>query len=81
MSKLSTFGDGLRILGTIGRLLRDERPLLFFGALSAAIMLTSEDEVVQLIARVAGDPELQKSAVGAARLRVKPMDLYFMLKG
>ena len=41
VSKLSTFGDGLRILGTIGRLLRDERPLLFFGALSGAIMLTS----------------------------------------
>jgi hypothetical protein len=40
-SKLSTFKDGFRILGTIGRLMRDERPLLFFGALSAAIMLTS----------------------------------------
>ncbi|MFZ4685605.1 MAG: glycosyltransferase [Hyphomonadaceae bacterium] len=41
VSKLSTFGDGLRILGTIGRLLRDERPLLVFGALSGAFMLTS----------------------------------------
>jgi len=40
-SKLSTFKDGFRILGTIGRLMRDERPLLFFGALSDAIMLTS----------------------------------------
>ena len=41
VSKHSAFGDGLRILGTIGRLLRDERPLLFFGALSGAFMLTS----------------------------------------
>ena len=41
VSKLSTFRDGLRILGTIGRLMRDDRPLLFFGALSGVIMLTS----------------------------------------
>ncbi len=38
-SKLSTIRDGFRILGTIGRLMRDERPLVFFGALSAVIML------------------------------------------
>ncbi len=41
ISKLSTVRDGFRILGTIGRLMRDERPLLFFGALSGAIMLTA----------------------------------------
>jgi hypothetical protein len=41
VSKLSTFRDGFRFLGTIGRLMRDERPLLFFGALSGVIMLTS----------------------------------------
>lgn len=33
-SKLSTVRDGIRILVTIGRLMRDERPLLFFGAIS-----------------------------------------------
>ncbi len=39
VSKLSTFRDGFRILGTIGRLMRDERPLLFFGALAGVISL------------------------------------------
>jgi hypothetical protein len=34
-SKLNTVRDGFRILATIGRLMRDERPLLFFGAISA----------------------------------------------
>jgi hypothetical protein len=41
VSKLSTFRDGFRILGTIGRLMRDERPLMFFGALAGLVMLTS----------------------------------------
>src|SRR6185295_10557292 len=41
MSKLSTIRDGFRILATIGRLMRDERPLLFFGALSGLIMLSA----------------------------------------
>lgn len=41
VSKLSTIRDGFRILGTIGRLMRDERPLMFFGALSGLIMLTA----------------------------------------
>ena len=36
VSKLSTIRDGFRILRTIGRLMRDERPLLFFGALAGA---------------------------------------------
>ena len=51
VSKLSTWKDGFRILGTIGRLMRDERPLLFFGALAGAIMLTS----VVLAAPVIGE--------------------------
>ncbi len=34
-SKLSTWGDGLRILATIVTLYRIERPLLFFGAIGA----------------------------------------------
>lgn len=41
VSKLSTIRDGFRILGTIGRLMRDERPLLFFGALSGLILLAA----------------------------------------
>lgn len=50
-------------------------------AMLSAIMLTSEAEVISLIARVAGDTELQKSVVGAARVRMKPLDLYLMLRG
>jgi len=35
VSKLNTWRDGLRILGTIGYLVREERPLLFFAVVSA----------------------------------------------
>lgn len=35
-SKLNTWRDGLRILGTIARLFKTERPLLFFSLLAAA---------------------------------------------
>lgn len=41
VSRLSAVRDGFRILGAIGRLIRDERPLLFFGAISGAIMLAA----------------------------------------
>jgi hypothetical protein len=41
VSKLSTIRDGVRILTTIGRLMRDERPLMFFGAISGLVALTS----------------------------------------
>lgn len=34
VSKLSTVRDGIRILVTIGRLMRDERPLVFFGTIA-----------------------------------------------
>ena len=32
-SKLNTFSDGFKILGLIARLVRDERPILFYGTL------------------------------------------------
>ncbi len=41
VSKLSTVRDGFRILTTIGRLMRDERPLMFFGAISGVVMATA----------------------------------------
>ena len=41
VSKLSTWRDGLRILATIGRLYRAERPLSFFAAIGAALAATS----------------------------------------
>jgi glycosyltransferase involved in cell wall biosynthesis len=40
-SKLSTFRDGVRILLTIITLLKEERPLMFFGAISALLALLS----------------------------------------
>jgi glycosyltransferase involved in cell wall biosynthesis len=38
-SKLSTFGDGWRILRTIATLYRVERPALFYGAIGALLMI------------------------------------------
>jgi glycosyltransferase involved in cell wall biosynthesis len=40
-SKLNTWRDGLRILGTIIRLYRAERPLSFFGAIGLALGIAS----------------------------------------
>lgn len=39
VSKLSTYRDGWRILWTIGSLFRIEKPILFFGAIGAALAL------------------------------------------
>ncbi len=40
-SKLSTFGDGWRILRTIGTLYRIERPVLFYGGIGVLLMLAA----------------------------------------
>lgn len=40
-SKLSTYRDGWRILRTIVRLFRHERPLIFFGVLSGAVAISA----------------------------------------
>ncbi len=40
-SKLNTYSDGFRILKTIGFLIKEERPLLFFGSLSGVLMIAS----------------------------------------
>jgi glycosyltransferase involved in cell wall biosynthesis len=40
-SKLRTFSDGRRILLTIGKIVKEERPLQFFGALSAVLSITA----------------------------------------
>jgi glycosyltransferase involved in cell wall biosynthesis len=39
LSKLGTFSDGLRILSTILKMFSQERPLMFFGAIGAALGL------------------------------------------
>ena len=41
VSKLNTWRDGFRILGTIAYLLREERPLVFFSAIFGALALAS----------------------------------------
>lgn len=48
-SKLSTYGDGLRILNTIVQLYRLERPLLFFGAAGVALALVAVLLAVPLV--------------------------------
>jgi hypothetical protein len=40
-SKLSTFGDGLRILRTIATLYRIERPVLFYGTIGAILFVAA----------------------------------------
>jgi glycosyltransferase involved in cell wall biosynthesis len=40
-SKLRTYSDGLRILRTIVRLVKDERPLLFFSVVSLVLFVTA----------------------------------------
>lgn len=40
-SKLSTWRDGFRILRTIGRLLRAERPLLFYGSIGLVLAVSA----------------------------------------
>jgi glycosyltransferase involved in cell wall biosynthesis len=41
VSKLNTYRDGFRILKTIGHLVREERPLIFFSVLSLALAAVS----------------------------------------
>ncbi len=40
-SKLSTYGDGWRILKTIGTLYRVERPVLFYGTIAVALVIVA----------------------------------------
>ena len=40
-SKLSTYGDGWRILKTIGTLYRVERPVLFYGSVGVALVIAA----------------------------------------
>jgi glycosyltransferase involved in cell wall biosynthesis len=40
-SKLSTFGDGWKILKTIGTLYRVERPVLFYGLIAVALLIAA----------------------------------------
>jgi glycosyltransferase involved in cell wall biosynthesis len=49
VSKLSTYSDGWRILRTIAMLFRFERPLLFFGAVGAALGLLALILAIPLI--------------------------------
>jgi glycosyltransferase involved in cell wall biosynthesis len=48
-SKLSTFGDGSRILRTIATLYRIERPVLFYGGIGALLLLAAIVLAIPLI--------------------------------
>jgi glycosyltransferase involved in cell wall biosynthesis len=48
-SKLSTYGDGWRILKTIATLYRTERPVLFFGAIGALLLIVAVILAVPLV--------------------------------
>jgi hypothetical protein len=48
-SKLSTFGDGFRIVRTIGGLLRSERPMAFFFAIAAILAVGAVILAIPLI--------------------------------
>lgn len=48
-SKLSTFGDGWRILSTIATLYRIERPLLYFGGFGALLLIMALILAVPLV--------------------------------
>lgn len=41
VSKLNTYSDGLKVLGTIGRLFRNYKPFAFFGVIAVALMVIS----------------------------------------
>ena len=72
VSKLNTYRDGFRILGTIGYLVREERPLVFFSAfagLFAAVALIIGTPVVSDYMRTGQVPRLP-TAVLATGLMV-----------
>jgi glycosyltransferase involved in cell wall biosynthesis len=48
-SKLSTFGDGWRILRTIGNLYRMERPVLFYGSIGALLVIAAIQLAIPLV--------------------------------
>ncbi|HEX5238083.1 MAG TPA: glycosyltransferase family 2 protein [Sphingomicrobium sp.] len=48
-SKLSTYGDGWRILRTIGNLYRLERPVLFYGSIGAILVMAAIVLAVPLV--------------------------------
>jgi hypothetical protein len=48
-SKLSTFRDGFRILGMIGVLIKEERPLAFFAAVGAALVAAAVALAVPIV--------------------------------
>lgn len=61
-SKLHTFRDGYRVLKTILRLYKDYRPLLFFGAIGALLMLISA-----ILGFVIVEEFMAKGSAGPAR--------------
>ncbi len=50
VSKLSTFRDGFRILGLIGLLIKEERPVAFFGGFAAILLLAAIGLAIPIVA-------------------------------
>jgi glycosyltransferase involved in cell wall biosynthesis len=69
VSKLNTYRDGFRILGTILRLFKSERPLAFysiFAALSALLSLALAEPIVQTYLETGLVPRLPTATLCAA---------------
>jgi glycosyltransferase involved in cell wall biosynthesis len=49
VSKLSTYADGFRILGTMFNLYRYERPIAFFGAIASVLLIVSTILAIPII--------------------------------
>ncbi|MCC7325295.1 MAG: glycosyltransferase [Burkholderiales bacterium] len=77
-SKLATYGDGLRILGTMARLFRDVRPLPFFGgfaALFAVVGLALGSEVVVEFLRTGLVPRLPSAVLATGLMLLASLSL------
>jgi glycosyltransferase involved in cell wall biosynthesis len=71
VSKLNTYRDGIRILGTIGYLVREERPLVFFSAffvLLAGISLLIGAPVVSEFLRTGQVPRLPTAVLATGMM-------------
>jgi hypothetical protein len=70
-SKLNTFSDGVRILGTIARLAKEERPLTVFsavGAVLATLSLWLVYPVMSTYLRIGQVPRLPTAILAAATM-------------
>jgi len=78
VSKLNTYRDGFRILGTIGYLVREERPLVFFStiaALFAAVAIIIGGPVVSEYVRTGLVPRLPTAVLATGMMVIAFLSL------